>query len=128
MDLVQYAVPFFILAMLLEYGYGKWRGKQTYRLNDTLNSLSLGVISRLIDLLRLSFAATVLGWVTQWAALSEWSMAASWQWFVAFVLYDFTYYWVHRFGHEMNIMWAAHVVHHSSEEYNCNSHSVQRTS
>jgi hypothetical protein len=41
-----------------------------------------------------------------------------WVWLTAFVLYDFCYYWKHRLGHEMNILWAAHVVHHSSEEYN----------
>jgi len=41
-----------------------------------------------------------------------------WMWVTAFVLYDFCYYWNHRLGHEMNILWAAHVVHHSSEEYN----------
>jgi len=39
-------------------------------------------------------------------------------WVVAFVLYDFFYYWNHRLGHEVNLLWASHVVHHSSEEYN----------
>lgn len=36
----------------------------------------------------------------------------------ALLAYDFCYYWQHRLGHEMNILWAAHVVHHSSEYYN----------
>ena len=39
-------------------------------------------------------------------------------WIVCFVLLDLGYYWFHRFGHELNFMWAAHVTHHSSEEYN----------
>ena len=42
----------------------------------------------------------------------------AWLILLAFVLYDFCYYWNHRLGHEMSILWAAHVVHHSSEEYN----------
>ena len=31
---------------------------------------------------------------------------------------DFCYYWRHRWEHEINILWAEHSVHHSSEEYN----------
>lgn len=39
-------------------------------------------------------------------------------WIGAFILVDFAYYWVHRANHEVNIFWAAHQLHHSSEEYN----------
>lgn len=35
-----------------------------------------------------------------------------------FVCIEYGYYWFHRFAHEWNAMWAAHVAHHSSEEYN----------
>lgn len=31
---------------------------------------------------------------------------------------DFIFYWVHRWGHEVNILWAAHSPHHSAEEMN----------
>ncbi len=31
---------------------------------------------------------------------------------------DFVFYWVHRWGHSINIMWAAHSPHHSAEEMN----------
>ncbi len=31
---------------------------------------------------------------------------------------DFLYYWFHRWSHEVSAGWAAHVVHHQSEEYN----------
>lgn len=37
---------------------------------------------------------------------------------VAFVVYDFFYYWFHRVSHERKIFWASHVAHHQSEEYN----------
>ena len=45
MDLVPYAVPFFLGAIILEFVWGRWSGSDTYRLNDTVNSLSLGVLS-----------------------------------------------------------------------------------
>ncbi len=46
MDLVVYAVPFFIVAMLAELAYGVKRGRNTFRLNDSVSSLFLGVLSQ----------------------------------------------------------------------------------
>ncbi len=37
---------------------------------------------------------------------------------LAIILADFLYYWFHRYGHEIRLMWANHIVHHSSEHYN----------
>ena len=45
-------------------------------------------------------------------------MGSAWQWVAAFVAYDFCYYWKHRYGHEWRIMWASHIAHHQSEEFN----------
>jgi hypothetical protein len=45
-------------------------------------------------------------------------MDSAWQWVAAFVAYDFCYYWKHRYGHEWRIMWASHIAHHQSEEFN----------
>lgn len=39
-------------------------------------------------------------------------------WIVAFLVADFTYYWMHRIEHEHRILWANHSVHHSSEDFN----------
>ncbi|XP_014671886.1 PREDICTED: alkylglycerol monooxygenase-like isoform X2 [Priapulus caudatus] len=41
-----------------------------------------------------------------------------WTWLICFIGVDFCYYWFHRMAHEVNVIWAAHQVHHSSEEYN----------
>jgi sterol desaturase/sphingolipid hydroxylase (fatty acid hydroxylase superfamily) len=118
MNYVEIAIPFFILAIALEYLYGHLVKRQTYRLNDTVNSLAIGVLSRLVDILRLSVSAFVLAGVAQTLGVPEWSMGEIWQWIVAFVAYDFFYYWKHRFGHEWRIMWASHIAHHQSEEFN----------
>jgi len=118
MNYVEVAIPFFILAMALEYGYGRLVNRQTYRLNDTVNSLAVGVLSRLVDVLRLGVSAVLLGSLAAWLGVPQWSMDSAWQWVIAFVAYDFCYYWKHRFGHEWRIMWASHVAHHQSEEFN----------
>jgi alkylglycerol monooxygenase len=118
MNYVEVAIPFFILAMLVEYLYGRFAKRQTYRLADTVNSLQLGTLSRLVDVLRLGFSAVVFGALVKWLGIAQWSMESAWQWVVAFVAYDFCYYWKHRMGHEWRIMWASHIAHHQSEEFN----------
>lgn len=99
--------------MLLE----KAKGTDYYRVNDSINSLTAGVLSRMIGIIKQLFPLTV--YVVAYEQLALFQIEPSWwSWLIAFVLYDFCYYWNHRLGHEMNILWAAHVVHHSSEEYN----------
>src|SRR6185503_10155831 len=52
---------------------------------------------------------------------------AVWVWLVGLLVYDFLYYWHHRLGHEMAVLWAAHVVHHQSEDYNLST-ALRQTS
>ena len=118
MNYVQIAIPFFILAMLLEFLFGILRKRQTYRLNDTINSLQMGVLSRLVGVLRLGFSAIVFTWVVSLFGITQWSAEHWWQWALAFIGYDLCYYWKHRFGHQWRLMWASHAAHHQSEEYN----------
>jgi alkylglycerol monooxygenase len=118
MNYVQAAIPFFILAMGVEFLYGKFVGRQTYRLNDTVNSLALGVLSRLNGVLRLGVSAVAFGALVKFLGIAQWSMGSPWQWIAAFVAYDFCYYWKHRAGHRSRIFWASHIAHHQSEEFN----------
>jgi uncharacterized membrane protein YhhN len=48
-------------------------------------------------------------------------------WVLALVFYDFCYYWLHRAGHEVAVFWAAHVVHHQSQDYNLST-ALRQTS
>jgi alkylglycerol monooxygenase len=48
-------------------------------------------------------------------------------WLLALVFYDFCYYWLHRLGHECAVLWAAHVVHHQSQDYNLST-ALRQTS
>lgn len=118
MDLTLYAVPVFVLAMLVELAYGVFRGRNTYRLNDSVSSLFLGVLSQARRLVTLGAGGYVYYLVTQYFSLPLMDSGSVWTWVLAFVLYDFCYYWLHRMGHERTILWAAHVAHHQSEEYN----------
>src|SRR5262245_62076483 len=118
MDYILFAVPFFFLLIAIELLADRWRGMSTYRLSDALNSLSAGVLSTTLGLL--TKVIGLLPYTLIWQHLAPLSLPVQslWTWVFAFVFYDFCYYWYHRLGHERNILWAAHVVHHQSEEYN----------
>ena len=118
MDLTIYAVPFFVFAMLVELAYGFYHGRNTYRLNDSVSSLFLGVLSQARRLVTLGIGGYVYYLITQYFSLPLLDSGSVWTWVLAFVLYDFCYYWLHRLGHERTLLWAAHVAHHQSEEYN----------
>lgn len=127
MNYVPYAVPFFIVAMIVELWYGIARKNNTYRLNDTVGSLMLGTLSQVRRFVALGVAALVYEMVVQHFSL--WQLdAGHWgTWVFALVFYDFCYYWLHRLGHERTLLWAAHVAHHQSEDYNLST-ALRQTS
>ncbi len=118
MDLVPYAVPFFLGAIVFEFVWGRVKGRDTYRLSDTINSLSLGILSTSTTLLGFNLAGPVFGVVYDSLALVHLDASSPWTWLFALLLFDLCYYWFHRISHERALFWAAHVVHHQSEEYN----------
>lgn len=118
MNYVSVAIPYFILLIGVEFLWGQFRGRQTYRLNDTVNSLSMGLMSSIMNLLRLGFAGVVFSTLVGWFGVTPLPADSWWVIIPAFIAYDFLYYWKHRMGHEWRIMWASHVAHHQSEEFN----------
>jgi len=117
MDLILYAIPFFFVLIGVELVAERVRGTRYYRVNDSITSLSTGTINQLVSVVQKLIPLTVYAVVYQQFAFFELGDSLI-VWFIAFVVYDFFYYWNHRCGHEVNLLWAAHVVHHSSEEYN----------
>jgi len=127
MNYVLYAIPFFFLLIALELVVDHWRGVRTYRLADAINSLSAGVLSQALGLLTKAMGILVYAVAFEQLALFRLDANELWVWLLAFVFYDFCYYWNHRIGHERNVFWASHVVHHQSEEYNLST-ALRQTS
>ncbi|MGB5345781.1 MAG: sterol desaturase family protein [Woeseia sp.] len=134
MDLLALAVPFFLLALLIELAIDRWRGTGHYRLNDAINSLSAGALNSTIGYFTKLLPIVIWGSVLQHLALFdislEWfdlSARGLLLWLAALIAFDFCYYCTHRFGHEMSVMWAAHAVHHQSEDYNLST-ALRQTS
>jgi len=116
-DVVQMAVPLFVVAILLELGWIVWRGRGgRYETRDALTSLVLGAGS--------VAEGIILGFVAWGFFMWLWTLtpldlgASVWVVALCFVLDDLRYYWVHRFGHRIRWVWASHVNHHSSQHYN----------
>ncbi|XP_053543400.1 alkylglycerol monooxygenase isoform X2 [Ictalurus punctatus] len=116
---VKQATPFFIGMILLE-GLLGWlkTGDLLIKINDGTTSLSAGMMSRLPELFMRSLEVSSYIYVWNNFHILELPWDSAWTWWLAFLGVDFGYYWVHRCSHELNILWAAHQVHHSSEYYN----------
>ncbi len=114
------ATPVFLALIALEFAVGLRRGRNTYRLDDAISSIGLGMLSQLsgvfTQLLRLGIYTAVYSHLSLLSDTGFWTSPPGW--LLALLLYDFLYYWNHRLGHEVGVLWAAHVVHHQSQDYN----------
>ena len=126
-QIIVLATPIFLGLIALEWWIGVRRGRNTYRVNDALNSLGLGVMSQVIGVLTKLFTLGIYVWVYERFAITSLSESSWLVWAMALLFYDFLYYWLHRFGHTCAVLWAAHVVHHQSEDYNLST-ALRQTS
>ncbi len=116
-DVVNFTVPLFVVAILIELFWIKWKGRGgRYETRDALTSLLMGA-GNVASGIALGFVAWgFFVWLWQFRLFdlgtSIWVVA------LVFVLDDLRYYWVHRFGHRIRWVWASHVNHHSSQHYN----------
>jgi sterol desaturase/sphingolipid hydroxylase (fatty acid hydroxylase superfamily) len=121
------ATPVFLLLIALEFLVGLKRGRNTYRLNDALNSIGLGIMSQIVGVFTTLMTVGIYAAVYEHVSLWRLPADAWWVWVAALVAYDFCYYWLHRAGHRVALFWAAHGVHHQSEDYNLST-ALRQTS
>ncbi|WP_411272809.1 sterol desaturase family protein [Daejeonella sp.] len=111
------SIPIFFLLIGIELGYTVYKKLGYYRLNDSLSNLSQGIGSQLVGIfLKTATFFSYLYIYNNWR-IYEFPNTI-WTWLLLFIGVDFFYYWFHRMSHEVNALWAAHIVHHQSEEYN----------
>ncbi|MBS1595093.1 MAG: sterol desaturase family protein [Bacteroidetes bacterium] len=112
-----YAIPAFIILVLLEAYYGYRKKKNYYRLNDTISNFAMGIGSQLSGALSKGLIFGIYVYLHNHFALTH-LPRTWWAFALCLVLFDFLFYWAHRLSHEINFFWGAHVAHHQSEEYN----------
>jgi alkylglycerol monooxygenase len=111
------AMPAFLGLVLFEKWWGWRRGNDTVRHLDMISSLSSGITNSTKDVLGLSIAIISYGWMVKHMAVVHVQTTAL-TYLIAFVVLDLAGYWTHRIDHEYNLFWNAHIIHHSSEDFN----------
>ena len=118
MKLIVASIPLFFVLIGIELVAARLLERRVYHFHDSFADLSCGIVEQLLGVLvkgALFGAYLVLYAKARLLDLPENSFVV---FAVCFVAVDFLYYWFHRKSHEIGAFWAAHSVHHQSEEYN----------
>jgi len=111
------AIPIFFTLIILEIIASKKMGIRINHPVDIISSLSSGITNIAKDGLKFGFVIISYSWllkhITLYRLEPTWAAVI-----IAFIVQDFSGYWLHRMNHRVNIFWNRHIIHHSSEEFN----------
>ena len=110
-------IPIFFVLIIIEWIISKKIGLKINRPIDIISSLSSGMSNITKDSLKLS--VVLVSYTVLVEHLTIYKLEPIWlAVLLAFLVQDFSGYWMHRLNHRVNIFWNRHVIHHSSEEFN----------
>ncbi|MFW0792111.1 sterol desaturase family protein [Gordonia sp. CPCC 205333] len=119
-DLILHAIPIFALCLILEavsFYLLPDDDERGYEFRDTATSLTMGMGNVIVNIgWKLVVLAVLAGafWITPLHLPADNPLT----WVALFIADDLAYYWYHRTHHTIRLLWASHVVHHSSQQYN----------
>ena len=116
-NIILYAIPFFVVTVIIEGGIIYKKNPENYNLKDTLASLSMGIGNVLIEMISKLLVVLVIVFIYNNFKFTTIPFVW-WAWLLVLIGQDFFYYWFHRISHESRFFWASHIVHHSSQKYN----------
>ncbi|MGJ8670244.1 MAG: sterol desaturase family protein [Oceanococcus sp.] len=110
-----YGVPLFAFALMSEFLLFLRHQPERFELADSAASLGAGAVALAL------IVVTKTLWLGVFYQIYDHRVFelghAAWVWGLLFLADDFTYYWFHRLGHQVNILWAGHSTHHSARHY-----------
>lgn len=116
MNVYAFITPIVLILLVAEIIYSVKAKNGLYPFQDTVTNLATGIGNQCVNLAVAFFVYKWYGWLYQFA---PWQIPPTWYFLLLLLLLqDFIFYWFHRIGHTINIFWAAHMPHHSSEELN----------
>jgi len=117
-DYIAMAGPAFFVLIVVEMFVAHRRGVSYYRVNDAINNISTGLLMQISVLFAKGLLIAGYLGIYENFRMADLEASHVGTWIACFFAVDCAYYWFHRLSHEINFLWAAHVVHHQSEEYN----------
>ncbi len=113
-----FAIPAFFLFVFMEYKLARHKKKaELFKYESSVANFSVGIAERLLNLFIAASFYKIYCFVYDHYAL--FNIPNKWYiWILLLLATDLVWYWYHRLGHEINFLWAAHIVHHQSEEFN----------
>lgn len=117
LNLLAFAVPFFVLFMALEFLVAQKKKLPYFNLHHSVANVSIGIAERLLDVWVVGAFYFFYDYLNTNFGLFN-IQASVLTWMLLLLCTDFVWYWYHRLAHEVNVFWAAHVVHHQSEDFN----------
>lgn len=115
--LVLLAAPLFLLFLYIEYYIAKKQRKDVFKYGSSISNISVGIAERFINLFVAGLFYNIFVWIYNNYAI--FTIANKWYTAILCLLAaDLVWYWYHRAGHQINLFWAAHIVHHHSDEFN----------
>jgi len=116
-DLILYAIPFFIITLIIEIIVDVREKANAYDTKDAITSITMGLGNVFLGILSKALIFGIFIFVYEnfrfFTIPFVW-----WAWILILFADDIAYYWFHRISHESRFFWASHVVHHSSQKYN----------
>lgn len=118
LNYIAFVMPAFFIFLFMEYKIAQYkRRKDLFKYESSVSNISIGIAERLLNLFVSVSFYELYYWIYNNYAL--FNIPNTWiVWIMLILATDFVWYWYHRLGHEVNIFWAAHIVHHHSEEFN----------
>ncbi|SVD04805.1 uncharacterized protein METZ01_LOCUS357659, partial [marine metagenome] len=111
------AVPSFIILIIIEMIVSRIKGIKVNEPEDMISSLSSGITNTTKDAFKVGIVLISYAWLVD--NITIYKIEPLWlAVLIAFIVQDFTGYWMHRLNHRVNMFWNRHIIHHSSEEFN----------
>lgn len=110
-------IPLLLVIVFIEWFISYRHDRQIYTGGNFAMNVTIGAMDQVFSLFY--FTALYFTLDFTYTHFRFWDVSEAWYvWFIAYIVVDFLSYWYHRCSHRVNILWAGHVTHHSSEHFN----------
>ncbi len=105
-----------LVALIAEIAWSTYKKLNLYDKKESLGNLAVFLVNQLLKPLSLTWKYLVFDWFSAYRFFAFDTNAITV--IIAFLAVEFTYYWYHRWSHEVPLLWTLHHTHHSAMKMN----------